>query len=73
MSAPILPPGIKVSAVLATDERLAVRIDLATRHIVSGAELAAVVVLPPRQARALGALLLRQADLIETPELGDGA
>lgn len=64
MSDPLLPPGIRIGACVGVDERPAVRIDLAAA-LPDGGQIQGVVVVTPRQARALAALLLKQADLIE--------
>lgn len=73
MSDPILPPGIRVGSGLGVDERPVVRLDLVGRVNPDGAEIAVAVVLRPRQMRALCALMMRQCDLVERRDLGDGA
>jgi hypothetical protein len=72
----ILPPGIRIGAGIDVAERPAVRIDVRLAH---EEDALAIVVNPiaaravghvligqaDRRVRALGALLLRQADLVE--------
>lgn len=63
-----LPAGIRVGACTDTRERGAVRVDIdldAERRTLA-------LVMPPREARALGALLLKQADLVEQAERARG-
>ena len=62
MSEPLLP-GIRIGAGRDNEDRPVVRLDLTAK--LNDAELTAAVVLPPRGARALAALLLKQADLVE--------
>lgn len=58
-----LPPGIRIGSGVTLNDERAVRIDLSAKA--GSAEVSAYVVVLPREARALAALLLRQADLIE--------
>jgi len=67
MSDPILPDGIRVGAGRGEGERGVVRLDLAASD-----RIALAAVLEPRQARALAALLVRQADAVEAAERARG-
>jgi hypothetical protein len=74
MSDPLLPPGIKVGACTTLDEKPAVRVDLE----LTGGDITFVgtpaeartfglwlIQQPDRKVRAFGALLVRQARLVE--------
>lgn len=69
MSECILPAGTRVGAGRDLNERWAVELGLKATDRRNGELVDVTAVMPPRQARALGALLLRQADLIEAAEL----
>ena len=64
----LLPHGIRVGAGLDVNDRAAVRVD-----ITETAKGSVAVVCTPREARAWGALLLKQADLVEAAERARGA
>jgi hypothetical protein len=67
---PILPPGIRVGSGFGLDDRPVVRVDLVA-DLPSDGRIEASVVVTPRQARALAALLLKQADLVEGRDTGE--
>lgn len=71
MSDPLLPPGIRISPCVDTEERRAVRIDLSATTA-QGIEISAYLVMTPRQMRAFCALGLKQLDLMEEAERARG-
>jgi hypothetical protein len=72
MTDPLLPPGIKVGAAIGEDERSKARLDIEA-DLSDGQKVTATIVFAEtRQARALGALLIKQADLIDAAEQGRG-
>lgn len=64
----LLPPGIRVGAAIGEDEQVKERLELEA-NLPDGHQIIATVVFDTtRQARALGALLIKQADIIDAGE-----
>ena len=61
---PLLPPGIKIGSGIGENEEPVVMLEFDVK-LPGGGKIAATLVFPPRQMRALCALGLKQADIAE--------
>lgn len=73
MTDSLLPPGIKIGSGRDLEDRGVVRVDLSadlgnSSLPIPAPKIGASLVITPRQARALGAVLIKQADLVEQGE-----